>query len=973
MTQQPPVSKTDLMYEIEYNRKFVPLRSPRVSVKTTTEGNLTTHLMHNQETGQYYDLDEASKIIWDLTDGTRTIHDIIHDARASGKAREEDEVIEALLFFAESGALTSEHDTARKKRIQVMSSFETRVILIKDGKNLFGLAHRIFRPLLKGSLFWLSMALVLVAMVIFAPRFSSTFDDVSNFQILGSTVVGFFFYQFIVLGPVIAIHELSHGLALVHYGGRPGEIGTGMFYFGPMFYVDATDSLSLPRRERIMILWAGNLTTVLIGAVIVLVGLFVPYPARIATTLNMAAFWCFYSTLWQMAPPFETDGYYMLTDILNVPELRRDGFAYFKSIILHLFGRSSPEPQALTNRKRAVLLGYAVFSVVFVAYLAVQSLRFTIYMAADATSWAARVYQSTLAGIYLSPIAYAVSIVSIGYFAMSVSGYGVVVGKQLQKSLAGTLRFDALHDRHLSVFFFTPRQTPPDLRNRLERKVHATAANVTSNFSVGRNGSLLYLDLRMGGTSLPLSHVKVHLRRIEDRFYSAYKSYSKSTIEHMISTTGGAGLLIRQLYDMTDKTPPEARREVKESLREFLERQETTADYLLRSAFGTVWAIEIAPSQQYQLLEGLLPSILVSDLAMTSLAGQVEEFKKHTIYGLDSIGQLAAWSFKEQEEALAAPQRFQLVTSFEPIRGRIIFIGRTERIEKLIKELGPLFVIQVWAGYFDNLLSDVNLNLYSIVHSLATIPVEIGKLGNGELRVLEEYMSNIEQVMPELVVALRSSEEIIQPCRLNLRRLKTLFEPGLKNRVRLFDHIVELNQENLRSIPSRLKEFTGLWKKTLGWIESLKKPLEKERTTRRSSYVSGKKKIVKSYWVSTPLSALLVALGILQPTISLALALLAGAVAIQAGHLGAYYRLYRSFHKVPRHPSLTFTQVLTVMFALTQELESIALALSLLNPGEVLVSTGEPRELPGESGTLPSEGTKPHSVPGLEVSGSEGP
>ncbi len=944
MSDSSAPSKTDLMYETVYNPRFVPTRSPKVSVKTVKEGGQTRYQMRigssrDYGTALYYDLDEASKIVWDLTSGNRTVHRIIQEARSTAKIKPDD-VTGTLLFFAESGALASKEDPVSMKRVRVVSSFETQVVLVRNSRRFLGYAHRVLRPILRGSLFWLSMAIIIIGAAIFAPRFNSTFGDAVNFQISGSTVVGFMFYQFVVLAPVIVIHELAHGVALVHYGGNPGEIGTGLFYFGPMFYVDATDYFNLPRRQRIMVMWAGNLTTVLIGAILFLSRFLVQYPAAIGAILNMAAFWCFYSTLWNLAPPFETDGYYMLTDILGLPELKRDGFAYLKSVTLRLFHRKSPEPQGLTDRTRTILLGYSIFSIAFVAYVAFQSLRFTAYMAQDAGFWAGKVLGSTLTAAPLPPLVYFVGLASVSYFLMTISGYGVVVGKQLRKSLTRTLRFEALHDRDLSVFFYLPSKLSTSISNKFEAKVRSIAGGLTPNYSLGRYGPLFHATLRMEETTIPLSQVKVHLRQIEQRFYSAYQrllaSKNRAVIRRLTRFPDSQVSLYTLLLDMAGKTPSEEKSEVKGALKDFLERRERMAYYLLSSTFSTAWTIEIPPAPQYELLETVLPVDLAGDLTMTNLVDETEDFKKRTIYGFDSIAELAAKASVEQADALSHPERFQILGFFEPVRGRIIFVGRTERIENHLKELGSLFIVHIWSGYLDDLLSELNLNLYSVAKSFPAVPVDIDALQDGELRTLYRYTTAVEGLKDNIQTRLTQCQDSVAPSKLRLRELRTLFQPDANSTVGLFDAVLELNLENLRSIPSRVKELKSLSDTSFKWIEGLRRQLDSEQKRRKEKGAVRKKRILQWYLSTLPPSAGLAILGLILPNSLLGPSLIGAAATIQVAILTAYCLSRRSTKTVPRHPSMMFSQLLTPMYGLTQTLHSLTIGTTLLNPVEVL-------------------------------------
>jgi len=147
----------------------------------------------------FYMLDEPSKAVWNLIDGTRTVDDIIHEATSSRRVPKADEVYGTLLFFAESGALKSKQDPVPWKRVRVATSFITQVVVVRDSAKIMGSMHKVLRPLLNPTAFWACMAITVAGILVYAPRFDSIFSDPRNFEVLGSTVVGFLFYNFVVL------------------------------------------------------------------------------------------------------------------------------------------------------------------------------------------------------------------------------------------------------------------------------------------------------------------------------------------------------------------------------------------------------------------------------------------------------------------------------------------------------------------------------------------------------------------------------------------------------------------------------------------------------------------------------------------------------------------------------------------------------------------------------------------------------
>jgi len=387
---------------------------------------------------------------------------------------------------------------------------------------------------------------------------------------------------------------------------------------------------------------------------------------------------------------------------------------------------------------------------------------------------------------------------------------------------------------------------------------------------------------------------------------------------------------------MANKTTSGGRSEARTALREYLETIQRNARYFLNSTFSTAWTIEIPPSEQLDLLESLLPSLLVSDLTMTNLAENTEEFKKQIIYGSDSISELAERSFKEQEKLLARPQEFQLVSTFEPVRGRMMFIGRTKRVEKHLKELVSLFPVHVWAGYFDNLIGDVNLILSTVAHSLASVPMDLTVLSDGEVNYLERCLSTLESFEDDILSNLLSYPSTAEMCRTMLERLKTIFEPERKARIGLFDAAVALNHKNLSSLPLRAKEASKLSKEIFNWAGAMKESLRNEMGNRDVAYQVKRRRFLQAYGAVAAISILPLILSLALPESSLVLPLRGVFVALQAAGLLAYLRILRSSRGVTRHPSMNFNQVLAPIYATAQAFFKLILASEVMNPSEAL-------------------------------------
>ncbi|WP_007515648.1 MULTISPECIES: hypothetical protein [Pseudofrankia] len=112
------------------------------------------------------------------------------------------------------------------------------------------------------------------------------------------------------------VHECGHAAACRYGGARPGVIGVGMYLVWPAFFTDVTDSYRLSR-------W-GRLRTDLGG--IYFNGLFAllvagTFAVTRAEVLVMVALLVHMDALRQLAPFVRLDGYYIVSDLVGVPDL----------------------------------------------------------------------------------------------------------------------------------------------------------------------------------------------------------------------------------------------------------------------------------------------------------------------------------------------------------------------------------------------------------------------------------------------------------------------------------------------------------------------------------------------------------------------------------------------------------------------------------------------------------------------------
>jgi putative peptide zinc metalloprotease protein len=189
---------------------------------------------------------------------------------------------------------------------------------------------------------------------------------------------------------VLTAHEFAHGLTLKHFGGRVDEMGFLLLYFMPAFYCNVSDAWLLRKRERLWVTFAGGFVQLFIWSLAVVVWRLVSpetFPGRVC--LAVIAF-SGIQTLFNFNPLIRLDGYYFLSDYLEVPNLRPRAFSFLKRTLkrwlLAITEPSvGPEP---TGREKRIYWRYGIASFVFSAgLLAVMISRIGAWLIENYQMW----------------------------------------------------------------------------------------------------------------------------------------------------------------------------------------------------------------------------------------------------------------------------------------------------------------------------------------------------------------------------------------------------------------------------------------------------------------------------------------------------------------------------------------------------------------------------------------------------------
>src|SRR5579871_4590246 len=132
-------------------------------------------------------------------------------------------------------------------------------------------------------------------------------------------------------------HEFAHGLTCKHYGGEVHEIGVLLIFFMPSLYCNVTDAWLFPqKRKRLLVTLAGSYCDLVAWALAV----FCWRLTQQQTLVNYIAFVVLSVVgtriFFNCNPLLKLDGYYFLSDLLEVPNLQQRGQGYVLGHLRHL-------------------------------------------------------------------------------------------------------------------------------------------------------------------------------------------------------------------------------------------------------------------------------------------------------------------------------------------------------------------------------------------------------------------------------------------------------------------------------------------------------------------------------------------------------------------------------------------------------------------------------------------------------------
>src|SRR5438874_3650184 len=170
------------------------------------------------------------------------------------------------------------------------------------------------------------------------------------------------------------IHELGHGFACRRFGGEVHELGLMFLVLVPAPYVDASSAWSFPNKwARIFVGAGGMIIELFVAAILAFVWLWTSPNSLIhGLALNTMLIASFSTIIFNANPLLRYDGYYILSDLLEIPNLRYRSTEYTTGLIKrHLFNVKLSQPLPPVGQRIWLVL-YAISSSIYRMFVGIM-------------------------------------------------------------------------------------------------------------------------------------------------------------------------------------------------------------------------------------------------------------------------------------------------------------------------------------------------------------------------------------------------------------------------------------------------------------------------------------------------------------------------------------------------------------------------------------------------------------------------
>lgn len=300
-----------------------------------------------------------------LMDGSRTVKDLVVERFQDSGEIELDPVVELVRELQEGGFLDPVpiDVEAAVRRARNPSRIRTKLReFLKTLSIEWAGAERLVVFLYRYGIRWFFTAPAIVLGTIVSAIGLWAFVSLvggGQFSLTGHSLAGEFLILLALNYGLTFLHELGHAVVLVHYGRRVKSAGFMIYFGSPAFFIESSEVLMLEPRKRIVQAAAGPFAELMLAGAASIFAFAFP-GAPISGVLYKFAVLNYFVLTMNLIPLIELDGYFILADLIQVPNLRPRAVTFVRYDLL----------QKIRDREpwRRVEIGLVLYGVLGIAF-----------------------------------------------------------------------------------------------------------------------------------------------------------------------------------------------------------------------------------------------------------------------------------------------------------------------------------------------------------------------------------------------------------------------------------------------------------------------------------------------------------------------------------------------------------------------------------------------------------------------------
>ena len=337
-----------------------------------------SYIIHDPINFQSHRFSQSDYVVFSTLDRTKTVDSIYQQLVANGDIKEDPrKFYEFILGLQMRGLLDLpvldgerlydryRQREALKNKKSLMKLVFIKIPLFNPNAFLDRTLH-LARPLFTKAFFGLFILMFLGAIGLLVTRWEDFYSPFANLLATRNLII------LVVVMTVLKFwHELGHGYACKINGGAVPDMGALLMAGMPMAYVDVSSSWSFTSRfQRILVGLGGMYFEGIAAAIAMYVWAFTSPGGLVNSTAHFVVLMASFMTLLFNANPLmRYDGYYILSDLTGIPNLRGRSTQYASGVMKWLTLGLPMKVNGKSYREMAWMLTYGVAAVIYQAWL----------------------------------------------------------------------------------------------------------------------------------------------------------------------------------------------------------------------------------------------------------------------------------------------------------------------------------------------------------------------------------------------------------------------------------------------------------------------------------------------------------------------------------------------------------------------------------------------------------------------------